>query len=207
MTGDLLGRAAPSRARSASSGLTGSAIETCATQPGPKKLFSRAKVRSMNWSTMTKCPGGSSSFSDPQAEIDTRSVTPARFSASMLARKLIADGGTLWPRPWRGRKRTGSPSSSANRIWSDGSPHGEVDRLPVHVLAGPGCRRGRCRRRCRARDLVMRFPSLPQSACSSMRSDPPLSNAVGAMRAIAHDDGTCDRHCMAQTEESVMIYE
>ena len=80
----------------------------------------------MNWSTSTKWPGGSSSFSEPQAETDTRSVTPARFSASMLARKLIADGGTLWPRPWRGRKRIGSPSSSANRIWSDGSPQGEA---------------------------------------------------------------------------------
>jgi hypothetical protein len=31
----------------------------------PKKLFSRAKVRSMNWSTMTKWPGGRSSRSEP----------------------------------------------------------------------------------------------------------------------------------------------
>ena len=46
---------------------TGWAIETWATKPGPKKLFSRAKVRSMNWSAMTKVPGGSSSLSEPQA--------------------------------------------------------------------------------------------------------------------------------------------
>ena len=110
----------------ASSGLTGSAIETCATQPGPKKLFERAKVRSMNWSTTTKWPGASSSFSEPQAETETRSVTPARFKASMLARKLMADGGILCPRPWRGRKRTGSPSRSANSTRSDGSPQGEA---------------------------------------------------------------------------------
>ena len=31
-------------------------------------------------------PGRNSSFSEPQAETDTRSVTPARFRASMLAR-------------------------------------------------------------------------------------------------------------------------
>ena len=40
----------------------------------------------MNWSTSTKWPGANWSFSEPQAEIETRSVTPARFSASMLAR-------------------------------------------------------------------------------------------------------------------------
>jgi hypothetical protein len=41
----------------ASRGLTGSAIDTCATQPGPKKLFSRAKVRSMNWSDQHEVSG------------------------------------------------------------------------------------------------------------------------------------------------------
>ena len=49
----------------------------------------------MNWSTSTKCPGGNSSFKEPQAEIETRSVTPARFKASILARKLMADGRQL----------------------------------------------------------------------------------------------------------------
>jgi hypothetical protein len=72
--------ASPSRAQ------TGCAIETCATQPSPKKLFSRAKVRSMNWSTMTKSPGGRSARSEPQALIETISVAPARFRASILAR-------------------------------------------------------------------------------------------------------------------------
>jgi NAD(P)-dependent dehydrogenase (short-subunit alcohol dehydrogenase family) len=43
----------------------GCAIETWATSPVPKKLFSRAKVRSMNWSTMTKWPGGRSSRREP----------------------------------------------------------------------------------------------------------------------------------------------
>src|SRR6476619_190510 len=64
----------------------GWAIETWATKPSPKKLFSRAKVRSMNWSTTTKWPGGRSSRSEPQADNDRISVTPARFRASMLAR-------------------------------------------------------------------------------------------------------------------------
>ena len=39
-------------ARPRASGTTGCAIETWATKPRPKKLFSRAKVRSMNWSAM-----------------------------------------------------------------------------------------------------------------------------------------------------------
>ena len=59
---------------------TGSATETCATSPAPKNDFSRAKVRSMNWSTITKCPGAISSRNDPTAETETRCVTPAAFS-------------------------------------------------------------------------------------------------------------------------------
>ena len=65
---------------------TGSAIETCATQPGPKNDFSRAKLRSMNWSQTTKLPGGRSSRRLPTADTESTSVQPARFSASMLAR-------------------------------------------------------------------------------------------------------------------------
>ena len=67
-------------------GLTGCAIETCATQPLPKNEDSRLWVRSTNWSISTKVPGGNSSLNEPQAESDTRSVTPARLSTSMLAR-------------------------------------------------------------------------------------------------------------------------
>ncbi len=40
----------------------------------------------MNWSTITKCPGGSSSFSEPTAESEINSVQPIRFMASILAR-------------------------------------------------------------------------------------------------------------------------
>ena len=40
----------------------------------------------MNWSTMTKCPGGSSGFRLPTADSEITSVTPERFSASILAR-------------------------------------------------------------------------------------------------------------------------
>ena len=47
---------------------TGCAIDTCATQPVPKKLFSRAKVRSMNWSMTTKSPGARSSRRLPTAD-------------------------------------------------------------------------------------------------------------------------------------------
>ena len=85
---------------------TGSAMGTWATQPVPKKVLARAKVRSMNWSTTTKVPGARSSLSDPTADNAMTSVTPARFRTSMLARKLISPGGMRWPRPWRGRKTT-----------------------------------------------------------------------------------------------------
>ena len=51
-----------------------------------------AKVLSMNWSTITNLPGGKSSFRDPTAEIETISVTPSCFSASILALKFILEG-------------------------------------------------------------------------------------------------------------------
>jgi hypothetical protein len=51
-----------------------------------KKVFARANVRSMNWSTSTNVPGERSSRSEPHAETEIRSVTPTRFSASTLAR-------------------------------------------------------------------------------------------------------------------------
>jgi hypothetical protein len=92
--------------------------------PGPKKLFSRAKVRSMNWSTITNCPGAISSRSDPTAEIAMMSVQPARFSASTLARALTSDGGRRCPRPWRGRKTNSTAPIRPVSNWSDGSPHG-----------------------------------------------------------------------------------
>src|SRR5260370_91688 len=87
--GGAAARASPIRPQ------TGCAIDTWATTPGPKKLFSRAKVRSTNWSMTTKSPGARSSRRLPTADNDTMSVTPTRFSASMLARKLIAEGGSL----------------------------------------------------------------------------------------------------------------
>jgi len=68
------------------SGQTGFATLTCATQPVPKNDFSRAKVRSTNWSTMTKSPGVISSLKLPQALMLTRCVTPSRFIASIFAR-------------------------------------------------------------------------------------------------------------------------
>jgi hypothetical protein len=47
----------------------------------------------MNWSTNTKSPGAKSSRRLPTADSEAISVTPQRFSASILARKLIPDGG------------------------------------------------------------------------------------------------------------------
>src|SRR3546814_12096830 len=69
-------------------GHTESAMLTCATMPSPKQLFSRAKVRSINWSAITKRPGGISSRSDPTAEMERMSVHPARLSAYIFARAL-----------------------------------------------------------------------------------------------------------------------
>src|SRR3954449_12299959 len=52
------------------------------------------------------------------------SVTPQRFSASILARKLIADGGNTCPRPCRGRKTTFCPSSVPKQNSSEVRPNG-----------------------------------------------------------------------------------
>ena len=76
----------------------------------------------MNWSTTTNVPGTRSSRSDPTADSETTSVTPTRLSAWMLARKFSSDGGTRWPRPWRGKKTMGNPSSVPNMSSSDGLP-------------------------------------------------------------------------------------
>jgi hypothetical protein len=104
--------------------------------PVSKKLFLRAKVRSMNWSTKTKLPGASSARSEPTAESDRISVTPERFRASMLARKLSSLGGIGWPRPWRGRNTICWPSSSPNKSSSEGAPKG-VSTLRQRVFSRP----------------------------------------------------------------------
>ena len=57
-----------------------------AGQAVPKNEFSRFTVLSMNWSGNTKRPGRSSSCNEPTAESEKRSVTPQRFSTSILAR-------------------------------------------------------------------------------------------------------------------------
>jgi hypothetical protein len=105
-------------------GQVGSASETCATRPVPKKLVGRATVRSMNWSTTTKRPGGSSSRSDPTEEMASKSVAPSRLSASTLARALISDGGMRCPAPWRGRKSSRVVPIRPSKMVSDGAPHG-----------------------------------------------------------------------------------
>src|SRR5450759_99952 len=84
--------ASPSRARSR--GDTGCAIDTCATSPLPKNELAPLYGRSTNWSPKTNVPGGSSSLNEPQADSDTRSVTPARLSTSILA---VVDVGRRQP--------------------------------------------------------------------------------------------------------------
>ncbi len=77
----------------------GLAIETCATISSSKKDLFLAKVRSINWSTMTNFPGGKFSFKDPTADIETISDTPNCFKASIFALKFIFVGLILWPLP------------------------------------------------------------------------------------------------------------
>ena len=78
----------------------------------------------MNWSTMTNIPGLSSSFKDPTADMDTISVTPSCFRASMLALKLIFDGDMKCPLPCLGKNKISFDSNVAFNIASDGSPQG-----------------------------------------------------------------------------------
>jgi len=115
---------AASRVRPDRRSQTGSAIDTWATTPSPKKEEGRATVRSTYWRTRANEPGGMSSRSDPTAEIDRMSVQPARFSASMLARALTSAGASRCPRPWRGRKTTGVSPIVPDRSSSDASPQG-----------------------------------------------------------------------------------
>jgi hypothetical protein len=90
----------------------------------PKNVFGVRSVRSMNWSTITNVPGGRSGLSEPTALTEMTLVTPARLSASMLARKLISCGGMRWPRPWRGKNTSSCVPSRPNRSSSEGAPNG-----------------------------------------------------------------------------------
>jgi hypothetical protein len=92
----------------------------------PKKLDTRPLVRSMNWSTIVKLPGGRASTSDPTDDTASTSVTPSRFSASILARALIASGLIRCPRPCRGRNDTATAPIRPLKMASDGAPHGVV---------------------------------------------------------------------------------
>jgi hypothetical protein len=68
-------------------------METWATRPGPKNVFSRAKLRSMNWSMMTKAPGASSSLSEPTAEGAWRQFLLERTDRAH--RNDLGDAGAL----------------------------------------------------------------------------------------------------------------
>ena len=63
----------------ASSGQMGSAKLMCATRPSPKKVETRPRVRSKNWSGITKSSGLWPSFSDPTALSEMMRSTPSAF--------------------------------------------------------------------------------------------------------------------------------
>ena len=71
------------------------------------------------------------------AEIETISLQPARFKPSMLARKLMSDGGMRWPRSWRGRNTSSRPASLPNRNWPEGMPNG-LSIVTQRVSVRPG---------------------------------------------------------------------
>ena len=85
-------------------GLVGFAIDTWATISLSKKVFTLAKVLSINWSTITKQPGTKCSCRDPTAETDTMSVTPTFFKISILALKFMLEGLILCPLACLGKK-------------------------------------------------------------------------------------------------------
>ena len=106
-----------------SKGAVGCAIETWATQPLPKKEEALPKVRSTNWSTITKRPGGSSGLSEPQAEIETRSVTPERF--------MRVDIGPIVDA--RGRERMAAPMAGQEHRFG----RSDVVRIAAHPKDRP----------------------------------------------------------------------
>src|SRR5208337_791879 len=103
---------------------TGSPNPMWATMPSPKKVSTRWRVRSKNWSGITKSSGLCSSFSEPTAETETMRSTPNCLKPCILARKFSSLGSSLWPRAWRARKATLRPSSVPRMYASEGSPKG-----------------------------------------------------------------------------------
>ena len=71
---------------------TGSPKATWATMPSPKKVPTRAKVRSMNWSGITKSVGLCSSFSEPTAETERMRSTPSIFMRVDVCAKVELGG-------------------------------------------------------------------------------------------------------------------
>ena len=63
-------------------------METWATISSSKNVLILANVLSINWSIITNFPGFKSSFKEPTADTDTKSVTPCCFKASILALKF-----------------------------------------------------------------------------------------------------------------------
>ncbi len=69
----------------------GCANPTCATRPRPKNVEMRPRVRSRNWSGMTRSSGLYSSFRLPTALADRMYSTPSVLKPKMLARKFSSD--------------------------------------------------------------------------------------------------------------------
>jgi hypothetical protein len=91
-----------------------------------KALFARERTID---ELMTNMPGARCSRSEPTALTEITSVTPKRFNASMLARKLMCDGGMRWPRPWRGRKAISFSANFPSKISSEGLPKDDSTRV------------------------------------------------------------------------------
>jgi hypothetical protein len=109
----------------------------------------------------------------PTADNDMMSVTPQRFSASMLARKLISEGGSTCPRPWRGTNTTGWPSSDPKQIRPTGPKGGRPAATDIMQPVDP------------VDPAAPIIPIMGRVICGSVDSGPDL-----ALRRVEHPAAT-----------------
>ncbi len=115
-------------------------------RPGPKKLFSRAKVRSTNWSTSTKWPGASSSL-QRSAGRDRNQIGDARALQGVDVGAVVDGGRRHWMAAAVARQEADRQAVDLRKqdVVRGRAPR-RHDLFPTGVLEAPAGCRSRCRR-------------------------------------------------------------
>ena len=113
---------------------TGYAASPCEILPPPRRWAERA-YDLRRWTAMPS-GGHFAALEEPTALADMILSTPSSFIPSIFARNGISVGINRWPRPWRARNATRTPSRLPTMKASDGRPKGvskEISSISVRA--------------------------------------------------------------------------